>query len=171
MLFLGQHFRYKGFRALLDAAPAVWREVPDTVFVFAGPSVGRSDEVFRGADPRVRRIGVVDLQTKSDLLAACDVLCVPSVQESFGGVFTEAWTFGRPVVGGDIAPVREVIDDGKDGFVVDQHPPKIAERLVHLLENPKEADRMGAAGRQKVAARYSWPALAARTEQIYRSLV
>jgi glycosyltransferase involved in cell wall biosynthesis len=95
---------------------------------------------------------------------------VPSTRESFGGVFTEAWTFGRPVIGGNIAPVREVIADGEDGFVVAQTPSVIAERVAYLLEHPDEAGKMGAAGRTKVAANYSWPALAAKTEQIYESL-
>ena len=170
VLFLGQHFRYKGFMALLAAAPAVWRRVPDATFVFAGPAVGRSDRAFRRTDERVRRLGPVDLQTKTDALAACTVLCVPSIQESFGGVFTEAWSFGRPVVGGDIPPVREVVDEGVDGFLVDQRAGDIAERLVWLLDHPADAARMGAAGRRKVEERYSWPALAAATERIYESL-
>lgn len=170
VLFLGQHFRYKGFRSVLDAAPAVWRRAPDTTFVFAGPAVGRSEDGFRHRDARIRRLGPVDLQTKTDALAACDVLCVPSTQESFGGVFTEAWTFGRPVVGGDVPAVREVIDDGCDGFVVAQQPAAVAERLLWLVEHPAEARRMGAAGRRKVAERFSWSALARATESIYGSV-
>ena len=171
VLFLGQHFRYKGFQALLDAAPAVWRRAPETTFVFAGPAVGRSEDAFRGVDTRVRRLGAVDLQTKTDALAACDVLCVPSTQESFGGVFTEAWTFGHPAVGGDTPAVREVIDDGIDGFVVDQCPDRVADRLAWLIEHPAEARRMGEAGRRKVIERFSWSALARATESIYRSLL
>jgi glycosyltransferase involved in cell wall biosynthesis len=170
VLFLGQHFRYKGFTEVLDATPEVWRRAPDTTFVFIGPPVGRSESAFTDLDPRVRRLGSVDLQTKTDALAACDVLCVPSTQESFGGVFTEAWSFGRPVIGGDIPAVRDVVDDGVDGFVVEQRAEVIAERLLWLVERPEEASRMGAAGRDKVAARYSWPALARATEEIYYSL-
>lgn len=170
VLFLGQHFRYKGFLAVLDAAALVWRRTPETTFVFAGPAVGQSEDAFRDVDSRVRRLGAVDLQTKTDALAACDVLCVPSTQESFGGVFTEAWTFGRPVIGGDIPAVREVIDDGNDGYVVDQSPDRIAARLLWLINHPSEARRMGAAGRDKTAKRFSWPALASATERIYGSL-
>lgn len=170
VLFLGQHFRYKGFTAVLDAAPLVWQRIPETRFVFAGPAVGRSERAFRNADHRILRLGPVDLQTKTDALEACDVLCMPSTQESFGGVFTEAWSFGKPVVAGDIPAVRDVVDDGLDGFLVNQEPGIIADRLLHLIEHPTEREKMGASGRAKVAARYSWPALAAATERIYRSL-
>jgi glycosyltransferase involved in cell wall biosynthesis len=171
VLFLGQHFRYKGFMALLEAASLVWRRAPETHFVFAGPPVGRSERAFRDVDRRIMRLGPVDLQTKTDALAACDILCMPSTQESFGGVFTEAWSFGKPVVGGNIPAIRDVVDDEVDGFLVDQEPRPIAERLIQLIEHPSEREKMGAAGRDKVAARYSWPALAASTEAIYRSLV
>jgi glycosyltransferase involved in cell wall biosynthesis len=171
VLFLGQHFRYKGYRELLAAAPGVWRRHPDTTFVFAGPAVGRSERAFRDQDPRVRRLGRVDLQTKTDALAAADVLCVPSMQESFGGVFTEAWSLGRPVVGGDIPAVREVVDDGVDGFLVAQEPGAIAERLGWLLDHPRAAAAMGEAGERKVKERWSWPALAEATERIYAAVV
>jgi glycosyltransferase involved in cell wall biosynthesis len=170
VLFLGQHFRYKGWRTVLAAATRVWARQPDTRFVFAGPTVGRSERAFRHTDPRVLRLGRVDLQTKTDALAACDVLCVPSTQESFGGVFTEAWVLGRPVIGGDTPAVREVIDDGIDGFVVNQDADQVAERVLAVVSDPSGAARMGAAGRTKVAERYSWPALAAKTERIYAAL-
>jgi glycosyltransferase involved in cell wall biosynthesis len=170
VLFLGQHFRYKGFQTLLEATPLVWRRFPDATFVFAGPPVGRSERAFRGSDPRVRRLGRVGLQEKTDALAACDVLCVPSTQESFGGVFTEAWSMGRPVVGGDLPAVRQVVDDGIDGFLVAPDPGEVAERLIWLLEHPARAAEMGEAGERKVKARWSWPALADATERIYAAV-
>jgi glycosyltransferase involved in cell wall biosynthesis len=123
-----------------------------------------------GADPRILRLGTLDLREKTDALAACDVLCVPSTQESFGGVFTEAWSLGRPVIGGDIPPVREVIDDDVDGFVVPPSPEFVAARIRCLLEDPARGHAMGAAGRRKVAARWSWPVLAAATERIYEEV-
>jgi glycosyltransferase involved in cell wall biosynthesis len=170
VLFLGQHFSYKGFRVVLDAAPLVWRHVPEVAFVFAGPPVGRSERAFAGADRRILRLGTVGLREKTDALAACDVLCVPSTQESFGGVFTEAWSLGRPVIGSDIAPVREVIDDEVDGFVIPPSAPFVAARIRWILEHPAEAAAMGDAGRRKVAERWAWPVLAAATERIYEEV-
>ena len=53
-------------------------------------------------DPRLIELGTVDLQQKTNALAACTLLCLPSTQESFGGVFTEAWSFEKPVIGANI---------------------------------------------------------------------
>jgi glycosyltransferase involved in cell wall biosynthesis len=172
VLFLGQHYAYKGFRQLLQAAPLVWRRVPEARFVFIGPAVKGSERAFAAApDPRVLRLGSVGLQEKTDALAACALLCVPSSQESFGGVYTEAWSLGRPVIGCPIPAVAEVIEDGVDGLLAPQEPAPIAERVVELLRDPARAAAMGEAGRRKVEARYSWPRIAALTEEAYERLL
>jgi glycosyltransferase involved in cell wall biosynthesis len=168
ILFLGQHYPYKGFKQLLQAAPLVWRRYPEAAFVFVGRAVGSSEVAFRvQRDSRIRRLGEVNLQTKTNALAACTLLCVPSTQESFGGVYTEAWTFGKPVIGCSIPAVSEVITDGKDGLLVEQEPKAIADAICQLLASPSLAQAMGEAGRQKVRERFGWERLAALTEQAY----
>ena len=171
VLFLGQHYAYKGFRALLQAAPLVWRRLPEARFVFAGPPVGDSERAFAVApDPRLLRLGRVSLQEKSDALAACSLLCVPSSQESFGGVYTEAWSYGRPVIGCPIPAVAEVIDEGVDGLLRPQEPTALAAAIVELLMDAGRAAAMGEAGRRKVEARYAWPRIAETVETTYRKL-
>jgi glycosyltransferase involved in cell wall biosynthesis len=168
VLFLGQHYRYKGYRQVLQATRWVWQRVPETHFVFIGPAVGRSEQDFEAIrDRRIHRLGKVDLQEKTNALAACTLLCVPSTQESFGGVYTEAWSFGKPVIGCNIAAVAEVITEGGDGYLVAQEPAQIAERICYLLLDPTQAQAMGAAGQRKVKAQYTWQQIAERTEQAY----
>ena len=157
--------------ALLEAATLVWRRFPDARFAFIGPPVGDSEAAYRGADPRILRLGAVDLQTKTDALAACTVLCVPSTQESFGGVYAEAWSFGKPVIGARIPAVAEVIDDGGDGLLTEQRPAEIADRLLQILGDASAAERMGAAGLRKVAEKYSWNVIAQRTRDAYRRVM
>ena len=116
-------------------------------------------------------VGEVDLREKTDAVAACDILCVPSSQESFGGVFTEAWSFGKPVVGCDIPAVRQVIDHGRDGLLVAQSPGAIAEALVCLLESRTLVADMGHRGKTKVESQFTWPRLATKTEAVYRHVL
>lgn len=167
VLFLAQHYPYKGYRELLQAAPLVWKRVADAYFVFIGPPVGRSESSFRSPDRRIRRLGAVDLQEKTDALAACDLLCVPSTQESFGGVYLEAWSFAKPVIGCNIPAVAEVITDGEDGLLVTQEAARIADRILDLLLDPSRAQAMGRAGRRKLEARYTWENISRRTELAY----
>jgi glycosyltransferase involved in cell wall biosynthesis len=172
ILFLGQHYSYKGYRQLLDATRLVWKKEPDAQFVFIGPAVENSEADFvNHADLRIHRLGQVDLQEKTDALAACTLLCLPSTQESFGGVYTEAWSFGKPVIGCNIPAVAEVIEDGVNGFLVEQDAAQIADRILQLLRRPTLASQLGTTGQAKVNARYTWAALASLTEQAYQEVL
>lgn len=172
ILFLGQHYKYKGYRQVLEATKLVWKKFPDINFVFIGPAVKESEDAFKlFKDPRIKRLGKVTLQEKTNALAACRLLCVPSMQESFGGVYTEAWEFEKPVIGGRIPAISDVITEGIDGFLVEQESSEIADRIIHLLKHPIESHAMGKAGKQKVESKYSWKKLASTIEQVYFSLI
>jgi glycosyltransferase involved in cell wall biosynthesis len=171
VLFLGQHYNYKGYRQVLEATRAVWAKQPDIHFVFMGPPVRQSEAVFKEFnDKRIHRLGTTSLEVKTNALAACDFLCVPSTQESFGGVYTEAWSFGKPVIGCNIPAVADVITDGVDGYLVEQQPENIAERIIDLLSHPSKAQAMGRAGKAKVEAHYTWPKLAEKTLRVYQTV-
>jgi len=156
---------------LLDAAPLVWRSMPEAQFVFIGPRTTYSRRLFnREHDHRVMETGAVSIQEKTDAFAACDVFCLPSSQESFGGVFIEAWNLGKPVIGGNAPAVSEVITDGVNGFVVEPQAPMLADRIVALLQDSNMREQMGTAGKFR-AAGFAWSVLAARTEAIYKDLL
>jgi len=169
VLFLGQLHRYKGFRELLGAA-RLMEHRRDVRFVFAGPDVRGNADAFARASGNVTWLGSVPREMRDSLLSACTVLCVPSSRESFGSVVVEAWSCGKPVVGGPAAPTRELIDDGVDGFVVPQEPEAIADRLLRVLDNPALAADMGCRGKEKVERRFSWAAIAQAHLDIYEHL-
>jgi len=170
ILFLGQCYPYKGYRQLAEATHQVWHKCPEAQFVFIGPPVQQSEAFFKALnDSRLHRLGAVSSQVKTDALAACDLLCVPSSQESFGGVYVEAWSFSKPVIGCNIPAVADVITDGVDGYLVEQQPGPIADRIIDLLTHPARAEAMGRAGQAKVNDRYTWPKLAEKTYRVYQT--
>jgi len=171
VLFLGQQYKYKGIQAMIDAAPLVWEEHPRLKFVFVGPHTGDSHAVFQGiSDPRLVNLGRIDLESKTSALAACEFLCLPSVQESFGGVYAEAWCHEKAVIGGRIAPIACVIKEGRDGLLSSQEPKELADKMLQLLSDPEAAAAMGRAGWQKVQEKYSWERLAEKTLGVYTAI-
>ncbi len=170
VLFVGQKYRYKRYTLLVEAMAEVWKTHPEAYLVLIGPRTRGSRRYFaKRSDLRLLELDQVDLQTKTDAIAACDVLCVPSAHESFGGVYLEAWTFGKPVIGGDAPAIREVIQDGVDGFIVGDSVPTLTERLRALLNDPAMRDAFGQAGQRK-AAHYRWESLAAALADAYARL-
>ena len=170
ILFLAQHYPYKGYQQLLQAAPLVWKKFPEAQFVFAGPTVANSEQYFKNQDPRIHRLGALNLQDKTNALAACNLLCVPSTQESFGGVYTEAWYFAKPVIGCNIPAVSEVIDQGINGYLVNQKPESIADAICRILQNSNTSQKMGQAGQQKLQKKYTWHKIAQLTEDLYQRI-
>ena len=70
-------------------------------------------------DRQIRYIGPVDVAGKNELFArACALLHLNTIPERFGLVLAEANAAGVPVIAMDLGSCREVIDDGRTGFLV-----------------------------------------------------
>lgn len=165
VLFVGRKERYKGYDALRSAAPLVWRERPDARFHVIGQTRFLGPRPLR--DPRWSEPGVVSSKEKSAAYARATLLCMPSDHETFGHTYLEAWCAGRPVIAGDIPPLREVVRSGIDGLHVRNEPRSIAGAILELLGDPERSRRMGEAGRRRVAERWTWAVVAERTEAAY----
>lgn len=173
VLFLGRVNELKGVESLLKAALIVWEQLNETQFFFVGPIESGAKDFFKEYnDARIIATGPFDVHEKSAVLKACDVLCVPSVVESLGGVFLEAWYFGKPVIGADIPPFRELTENGKGGGIaVKPNPDDIANAILHLLKNPETAAELGAWGKKQVSNKYSWDVICEKLESIYFELL
>ena len=170
VVYIGRRERYKGFIHLLDAAELVWRRFPDTRFVFIGvPGFYGAviDEFARYPDERIIEIERGSNDEKSAALDACSLYAMPSLHETFGIGYLEAWLHEKPVIGGDIPPLREVIDDGGDGLLVRQNVEQIAAAIELLLGDAPLRVRMGKAGAAKLAQRWSWDRVIERVENAY----
>jgi glycosyltransferase involved in cell wall biosynthesis len=117
-------------------------------------------------------MGEVEAQDKWDAMEAAQIVCVPSRNESFGRVFVEAWSKGKPVIGARIPAVEEVIRDGITGLLVEPgSAPSLASALERLLRDRELAARLGEQGRRAAATEFSWARVVARVENAYAAAV
>ncbi len=168
VLFLGRMVSQKGYRLLLDAFDKIEKIHPKTVLVFMGPAT--DDVKYQIETQSHRRIVLIDTsdqQVKTDMLSACELVCVPSSLESLGVVYLEAFACAKPVVALDLPVLRDVITHGKDGLMVEPNALAIATAVCDLLDDPKKAHLMGLAGLKKVSKRYSWDAVVRSLLNIY----
>ena len=170
VLFIGRKERYKGFIQLLDATETVWRAHPDARFVFIGVPGFYStffDDFARYHDERIIHLENASATEKADALEACALFAMPSLHETFGLGYLEAWLHGKPVIGGDIPAIRDVIDHGVDGLCVRQRADAVAAAILRLFADPTAAAEMGRRGQAKVERRWSWDAVIDRVETTY----
>jgi alpha-maltose-1-phosphate synthase len=172
VLFLGQKYAYKGIAQMLGSMKKVWQKFPDIRFAFIGPRTRYSRGQFRKyKDPRIIEQDRVSEEKKRAALADCAIFSLPSQQESFGGVYTEAWQMGKPVIGCRIPAVTELIDIGVNGELVNSSSESLALAIIRLLENPKQREAMGRMGQQKVIRQFNWEQIVKKQETIYQNLI
>jgi len=92
------------------------------------------------------------------LIAALDLVLVPSWEEPFGRVVIEAMAMGTPVLATDVGGPVDIVSDGVDGLLL---PPRRADLwaacVTQLLEHPERMATMGRAARAVVTRRYALP--------------
>ena len=85
-----------------------------------------------------------------------DVFAFPSHEEPLGSALLAAMAHGLPVAAIGRGGIPEVVENGKNGLLVDSlDPSELATALAHLLTNPEESRRLGEAGRETIQTRFS----------------
>ena len=164
LIVMAKQVERKRFDLLLQAMPHIWQAVPATRLLLAG---GRGDyspklEATIAALPEAWRSRVTIVSDfaeadKAALLAASNLMVLPSAEESFGIALVEAWACAKPVVGAGVGAVGGIIDHGVDGLHFDYpNAESLATACITLLTQPDLAVRLGEAGLAKVRTRYTW---------------
>lgn len=172
---VGRQTAYKRVDVVLAAMRQVWAQIPAARLLIAGARTGYTAQLEAeiAALPPVQRAQVTllpdfDEADKPALYAACDVLVQPSERESFGIVFLEAWAAGKPVIGPRSGAAPTVIDEERDGLLaVYGDSDDWARALLRLLGNATFRAEMGARGREKVYAQYTWDVITRQFRDLY----
>ena len=105
-------------------------------------------------------------------LSAADIFVLPSSIEGFPLSILEAMAMGVVVIASDVGAVAEVIDSGKDGYVVEPgSADQIARKIITLSKDPIKLAAMKAVGRKKVEQKYSNRILGANYRNLYEDIV
>jgi len=193
VIFVGRITRQKGLTYLLAAAEALPPQVqlvlcagaPDTPELAADITAG----VHRLQEQRTGVVWISEMLPRQEvcaLLAAATVFVCPSIYEPLGIVNLEAMAVGTPVVASGTGGIPEVVQDGVTGTIVpleqaddgtgtpvdpQRFSTDLAEALTAMTSEPERAAAMGAAGRRRAEAEFSWTAIAEQTLALYRDVL
>jgi glycosyltransferase involved in cell wall biosynthesis len=174
IIVIAKQVERKRFDLLLQAMPDVWKVIPTARLLLAG---GRGEyspklEAAINALPNAWRSRITLFSDfaeadKPSLLAASDLLVLPSAEESFGIALVEAWACAKPVVGAGVGAVASIIEHGVDGLHFDYpHANSLAAACITLLTQPDAARRMGQAGLAKVRTHHTWDQVIAQIRAV-----
>lgn len=176
--FIGQQVPHKGIDMVIGAMETVWAQHPATCLLIAGSRSTYSAHIEQWRAglpaPRQQQVALIDNfpeDEKPDIFDACDVFVYPSGHESFGIAFLEAWMVRKPVIGVRIGATPTVIDEGKDGLLIEhRNTADLARAILKLIANPALREALGTAGREKVLAHYTWDAVTDKFRQVYKNV-
>jgi glycosyltransferase involved in cell wall biosynthesis len=144
VLFVGNIVERKGLLTLLEALSASPREAWQLTVVGSrsvDPAHARRVDMFvrdRGLQARVAIKDHLDDSQLAEEFRSHHVLAVPSFYEGYGVVYLEAMGFGVVPIGTTSGGASEVIENGKDGFLVSRGDPRALAELILRLGKDRD---------------------------------
>jgi glycosyltransferase involved in cell wall biosynthesis len=173
---LRHHEPEYGLEYLIRAIPIVAKEKEDVVFVIGGDGSLMKFHQQLANDLGIRDKVVFVVSIPRDEVpyyyAMSNLTVVPSIQEAFGLVVSEAMACGKPTIGTNVGGIPDQIIDGYNGFLVQtRNHREIAEKILLLLNDPERARQMGVNGRKIVQDKFDANKRTAKIIQLYLSLL
>lgn len=172
---LGRHEYEKGQKYLIEAFATLSSMHPRLVLLIAGSQGNLTNELENLKDSlalngRVRFLGFRN--DISEILASADIFVFPSLYEGLPGAMIEAMALSLPIVASNIAPVREVVEEGKNAILVKTgSPTELVTAVNTLLTNKKMSLAYGKRSREIFDERFTLNKNVARMIELYRRVV
>lgn len=121
---------------------------------------------------KVTFTGNVDNDKIPEYINLMDIVCMPSLSESFGVAAVEAGACGRPVVASKVGGLKEVIIHGYNGYLVEPGSVEdIKNNLKLMLQDEKKLLEMGKKSRRYMEENYDWIKNANVVKNLYEKLI
>lgn len=170
---VGRLDRQKGTDRLLEVAPRLLKQLPqhDLLLVGNGPEYRRIESAAKRKDipHRVHLVGWQD--DVPGILAASELLLLPSRWEGMPNVVLEAMASGLPVVAMEVEGIDDLLGDASRDQVVPQgDTDAFTERVISLLHTPEKMALLGTRNRARVVEQFRWQRSVEQYAALYESL-
>jgi len=161
---IGRLVKRKGFDKVIEVLPKVLKEVPNLVYIIAGEGPDRAYLENKGNLDQNALIflGKITDEEKWNWLNLCDIFITISRNikgdfEGFGIVYLEANLVRKPVIAGDSGGVRDAVQNGVNGLLVNSEDiDEIADTIIKLVKDKNLRKKLGEQGRERAIKEFSW---------------
>ncbi len=147
--------------------------LPDSVkflSVGSGPDKSMLEKLIalHNLENRVTLLPYADHVHLAELLAQAQIFIRPSLSEGLGISFLEAMAMGLPVIATQVGGIPDFLFDGETGLFCEVGNPKsIAERVIHLMNNPEIYKKISKNSQRLVREKYDWEMIAKKFGEIF----
>ncbi|MGD0337127.1 MAG: glycosyltransferase family 4 protein [Candidatus Omnitrophota bacterium] len=162
--FVGEDFERKGGPLLLEAFKTLAKKYADIHLKIISSHKIENSENIESYGRKTRH------ELFSSFYPDCDIFVLPTKADFFGMSILEAMSFGIPVITSDVYAMNEIIDDGKDGFLI---PPNnlsaLLEKMSALIKNKDFREVMGREAKNKILQKFNPEIIGESLKQIYKA--
>lgn len=175
LIFAGRLDLVKGIIELIGAFNLLQKDIPDIRLIIAGD--GNFKQCFESANPCWSRMiftGFIPKEQLFELYAIADVGITPSLHEEFGYVAVEMMMNKLPVIASNSTGLKEILDDGKYGLLVDMNDSdkivRLKNRMIEMLLCPENKRLYKELSRQRYIEEYSMNVFNERIKLLYHKI-
>ena len=172
VLFAGRLATNKGLSDLISAMQLIDKKSVD--LVITGADMGLGKQLEKEASDKgvtMHRLGHIDDETYRSVLAAAEMLVLPSEYEAFGIVLLEAAAAKTAVIGTNVGGIPEAMSPDNNGLIVEYNDvDNLAKSIAILLDDEKMCKEMGKSGRDW-AKNFSWESIVKEIEHEYKLII
>ena len=174
--FVGRKIHSKGVQHVIEAMDLVWDREPKARLALLGFShnapewiPGIIGSLRHPAEGRILNLDDVGEGEREQALEDCDVFCMPSISESFGIAYLDAWRHRKPVIGCRGCSSESIIAQGRTGLLVEfGDVGGIAAAVETVLSDQGLRSAMGEAGFLQWQRKWTWELVAGEVEQLFQ---
>jgi glycosyltransferase involved in cell wall biosynthesis len=167
VLFVGRLAPQKNIETLLAAVASL--DVGVTM-VGDGPQRDLVENARTSLNGRLQWIERVNNGELPALMRRARTFILPSLWEGHPKTLIEAMACGVPVIGGDVAGIRDLIRHGEDGWLCDILPEAIGAAIIHILGNPDLARELGRKAHRRASVEFSLDGIVERELALLRAV-
>lgn len=161
----------KGLHLIIEALPKLIAINPHTIFEVMGDgsALAKLEDLTQnlGVADHVRFLGRIPATETNTYYQRAKVFILPSANEGMSNALLEALASGLPAVVTDTGGSSELVEDGKNGFIIPRTSEAIVKAVSTLLNDDALARRMGKESRARAEAQ-SWESVAREYVELYQ---
>lgn len=183
ILFFGAIKEYKGLDILLNSLTFASKKINNLALIIAGMTgdaetrklVLEYKNIISKLPEGIKVIFHDEFIPNAEVakyFIASDVVVLPYRRISHSGVLHVAYSFGRPVIATNVGDFKEIIEEGKSGFVLSSNTQEnLSEKIVQAFYDRLRLEEMGRYSRQLSETEYSWKNSAELMKPIYQKMI
>ena len=166
----------KGHIYLLQAFEKVCKQISNIKLLFVGDGENKNELLSfidkRGLNDKIIFTGLVPTNEIPSVISLMDLVVHTALLEGLPRVFTQSMLMGKPVISFDLDGAHEVIEDGKNGYLIEpMNIQMLTEKIIDLASNIPKAKNFGNYAKNNIKDDFSITAMVKKNHMLYQELL